>query len=58
MVVQNSVTFSVTQIGSHAGRSKALDYLGGMQLVLPSSKMGRHMSSVHHRPLRIYSRVA
>jgi hypothetical protein len=28
MVVQNSVTFSVTQIGSQVGWSKALDYPG------------------------------
>ncbi|KJE77162.1 hypothetical protein FEAC_10920 [Ferrimicrobium acidiphilum DSM 19497] len=48
MVVQNSVTFSVTQIGSQVGRSKAIDYPGWTQLMLLSSKTVRHMSSVHH----------
>ena len=49
MVVQNSVTFSVTRIGSQVDRSKALNHIrSGQQLLLPSSKMARHMSSVHH----------
>ncbi len=48
MVVRNSVTFSVTRIGSHAGRSKALHLPGWTQLMLPNSEMVRHMSSVHH----------
>jgi hypothetical protein len=49
MVVQNSVTFSVTRIGSHVGRSKALNHIRtGQHLMLFSSKMARDMSSVHH----------
>ena len=49
MVVQNSVTFSVTRIGSQVDRSKALNYIRtGQHLLLPSIKMARHMSSVHH----------
>jgi len=49
MVVQNSVTFSVTRIGSQVDRSKALNYIRtGQHLMLSSSKIARHMSSVHH----------
>ena len=49
MVVLNSVTFSVTQIDSQVDRSKALNYIrSGQHLLLPSVKMARHMSSVHH----------
>jgi hypothetical protein len=49
MVVQNSVTFSVTRIGSQVDRSKALNYIRtGQHLLLSSVKMARHMSSVHH----------
>jgi hypothetical protein len=45
MVVQNSVT----QIGGHGGRSKALNHIrSGQHLLVSSSKMARHMSSVHH----------
>ena len=45
MVVQNFVT----QIGSHVGRSKALNHIRtGQHLLVSSSKMARHMSSVHH----------
>jgi len=47
MVVQNSVTFSVTRIGSQVDRSKALNYIRtGQHLMLSSSKIARHMSSV------------
>jgi hypothetical protein len=49
MVVQNSVTFSVTRIGSQVDRSKAINYIRtGQHLLLPSVKIARHMSSVHH----------
>ncbi len=49
MVVQNSVTFSVTRIGSQVDRSKALNYIrSGQHLLVSSSKMARHTSSVHH----------
>ena len=47
MVVQDSVTFSVTRIGSQVDRSKALNYIRtGQDLLVSSSKMARHMSSV------------
>ena len=49
MVVQNSVTFSVTRIGSQVDRSKAPNYIRtGQHLLLPSAKMARHMFSIHH----------
>jgi hypothetical protein len=49
MVVHDSVTFSMTQIGSHAGRSKALNHTRtGQHLLLSNVKRARHMSSVHH----------
>ncbi len=49
MIVQDSVTFSVTRIGSQVDRSKALNYIWTVQhLLVSSGKMGRHMSSVHH----------
>lgn len=49
MVVRNSVTFSVTRIGSQVDRSKALNYIRtGEHLLVSSRKMARHMSSVRH----------
>ncbi len=49
MVVQNSVTFSVTRIGSQVDRSKALNYIrSGQHLLVSSSTTGQHTSSVHH----------
>ena len=49
MVVRNSVTFSVTRIGSQVDRSKALNYIWTVQhLLVSSGKMGQHMSSIHH----------
>jgi len=49
MVVRNSVTFSVTQIDSQLDRRKSLNYIRtGEHLLVSSSKMARHMSSVHH----------
>ncbi len=49
MVVQNSVTFSVTRIGSQVARSRALNYIWTVQHLLVSSvKMARHTSSIHH----------
>ena len=48
MVVRNSVTFSVTRIGSHVDRSKTLNHPGCLRQMLPKSKTVRHMSNVRH----------
>jgi len=49
MVVQDSVTFSVTRIGSQVDRSKALNYIrSGQHLLVSSNKTGLHTSSVHN----------
>jgi len=49
MVVQDSVTFFATQIGSQVDRSEALNYIRTEEyLLVSSSKMVPHMFCVHH----------
>jgi len=48
MVVQDSVTFSVTRVGSHVRHSKALNYPAWTHLLDSSSKTVRHRSSLRH----------